>query len=91
MFLLAAGWLIGGLILEIIFGASFFTEDSTIIYWGIFFGILIALFAGMIIGIFQDIDWTGQERREASSLHWSSVKDFNPIKNQRTLIFISIF
>ncbi len=68
MFLLAVGWLISGLILENVFGASFFTEEVTISYWGIFFGILIALFAGMIIGIFQDIDWAGQKRREASSL-----------------------
>ena len=68
MFLLAAGWLISGLILEKVFGASFFTEESTITYWVIFFGILIALFAGMIIGIFQDIDWTGQKHRAANSL-----------------------
>ncbi len=56
MILLAEVWLIGGLVIETVFGKDFIS-DFVIIFWIVFFGILVALCAGIIISILRNIDW----------------------------------
>ncbi len=55
LLILAISWFIGGMILEDVLKASLF---ATMIFWVVFFGILVAMFAGMIIAIYREIKWT---------------------------------
>jgi len=54
MLLLVGVWLIGGLLIEEVFGKDFIS-DFSIIYWVVFFGILVALYVGVIIAICRSI------------------------------------
>lgn len=62
MLLLVGVWLIGGLVIETVFGKDFIS-DFVIIYFVVLFGILVALFAGIIILILRKIDWKGWDNQ----------------------------
>lgn len=62
MLLLAGVWLICGVAIETVLGKDFIS-DFVIIYFVVFFGILVALFAGIIISVSRKIDWTGWDNQ----------------------------